>query len=306
MKTFLLFVLSLTALNMAHAGPRGSASYSVATDSVDAAGRRTASAAYSNDASLGGIAGVSTVAAPAATAKQGYIAQIYEVIALQLAASPTTVNESGTRQITGAQLLDDLTLITVPPASITWSIQSGPLSSISAGGLATADTVYQNTAAVVHGSYLGNSGTLGLTVLDTIPDNFSTYAGDGIGDDWQVFYFGQNDSNAGPLIDLDHDGLPNLLEFACNLNPNTSSVLPTTAVRNGANFEYVYQRSVAALGAGLQFAVQWSDSLNATDWHVTGVSQTVLSDNGTVQQVKALIPAGSATRKFARLSVSAP
>ncbi len=54
-----------------HAGPRTSASYTIPADIADSAGRRTASANYTNDASLGGIAGLSTVAAPAETLKAG-------------------------------------------------------------------------------------------------------------------------------------------------------------------------------------------------------------------------------------------
>ena len=57
-----LFLALLTAT--AHAGPRGSTSYSIPTDSTDAGGQRTTSAAYTNDGSLGGITGISTVAAP--------------------------------------------------------------------------------------------------------------------------------------------------------------------------------------------------------------------------------------------------
>ena len=45
------------------------------------------------------------------------------------------MNETATRQLSGAQLLDDLTTNAVPAASISWSVQSGPLSSIDANGL---------------------------------------------------------------------------------------------------------------------------------------------------------------------------
>ena len=58
-----LRVLFLTALlpASAHAGPRTSANYNVATDSADVGGKRATSAAYTNDGSAGGIAGLSTV-----------------------------------------------------------------------------------------------------------------------------------------------------------------------------------------------------------------------------------------------------
>lgn len=306
MKTLLLITLSSLAAAVLHAGPRSSASYAVGTDSVDAAGRRTASAAYSNDGSLGGITGVSTVASPAETAKHGYIAQLYEVAALQITASPTTINESGTRQLAGSQLLDDLTTLAVPAGSIAWSIVSGPLSSINSNGLATAATVYQDTAATAQGIYAGNSGILGLTVLDTIPDNFGTYAGDGLGDGWQEQYFGLNNPDAGPLLDPDFDGVLNLMEFATALNPTLASIIPMATVKNGANLEFTYPRANTALAHGLSFIVEWSDTLLPLSWSATGVTETILSDNGTVQQVKATVPAGSSGRRFAHLKVTGP
>lgn len=206
-----------------HAGPRTSTNYSVVTDTADAGGRRSTSASYSNDGSAGGIAGLSTVAAPAETARQGYIGQLYEVTALQLAATPATVSEGGNRQLSAVQLLDDATTIHVPATSIAWSVQSGPLTGINASGLATAGNVYQNTAATAQGSFGGNTSTLGLTVIDTIPDNFGSYAADGLGDDWQVQFFGQNNPNAGPALDPDLDGHNNMFEF-------TAGIVPTDAL----------------------------------------------------------------------------
>ena len=135
------------------AGPRASTNYTVSTDTTDAGGKRATSAAYTNDGSAGGIVGISTVASPAETAKHGYIGQLTEVTALQLAASPLTINETGTRQLSADQVLDDLTTNAVPAASITWSVQSGPITGISASGLATAGTVYQDTAATAQGVY---------------------------------------------------------------------------------------------------------------------------------------------------------
>lgn len=303
--TLFLLLLMISA-NLAHGGPRSSASYTVATDITDVAGRRTTSVNYTNDGSLGGIAGVSTIASPAETAKQGYIAQLYEVTALQLSASPLTIDETGTRQINGAQLLDDLTTIAVPPGSISWSILSGPLSSISTGGVATAGAVYQNTPASVQGVHGGVTGSLGLTVLNTIADNFGSYGGDGIGDDWQVQFFGLNNPNAAPLLDPDFDGVLNLLEFATALNPNAASIVPMQTVKNGANLEFTYPRATAALAQGLSFIVEWSDTLPGTSWSILGVTETILSDNGTVQQVKATVPAGSNGSRFVHLKVAGP
>ena len=50
------------------AAPQNSASYSATSDTMDAGGRRSTSANYTNDGSVGGIVGISTATAPAASA----------------------------------------------------------------------------------------------------------------------------------------------------------------------------------------------------------------------------------------------
>ena len=221
-----LYLTLLTAA--AHAGPRTSASYTIATDTVDAGGRRTTSASYTNDGSLSLVAGLSTVAAPAETAKHGYLGQLYDVTGLLLSATPTTVNEGGTLQLGAAQLLDDATTLAVPAALVTWSVAAGPLTGIDTSGLVTAGNVYQNTAATAQGNYAGNLSTLALTVLNVNLDNFGAYAGDAIDDAWQVQYFGQPpNANAGPLVDADRDGQTNAFEYTVGLIPPTR--IPSSA-----------------------------------------------------------------------------
>lgn len=93
-KCILLLLAALGATTL-HAGSRSSASYRIATDVTDTAGRRASSASHTND----GSAGVSTVAAPVEIAKSGYIAQLYEVAGVAPNAAPLTVNEGGNLQL---------------------------------------------------------------------------------------------------------------------------------------------------------------------------------------------------------------
>lgn len=51
----------------AGADTRSSANYTITTDTIDGGGTRKTSASYSNNGSIGGIAGISSVAAPAGT-----------------------------------------------------------------------------------------------------------------------------------------------------------------------------------------------------------------------------------------------
>ena len=120
---------------------------------------------------------------------------------------------------------------------------------------------------------------------------------------WRQTYFGVSSStgNAADTATPAGDGIPNLLKYALNLDPTKPSKLPTNANLNGSNLEYNYTRSTTAVNGGTQFLVEWSDDLST--WSSTGVTQTVLSDNGTVQQVKASMPAGSGGHRFVHLRV---
>jgi hypothetical protein len=295
-----LFLALMTAA--AHAGALASANYNVPTDTIDAGGRRATSAAYTNDGSLCGITGISTAATPAQTAKAGYLGQLSEVTALQLAATPTTVNEAATRQLSAAQLLDDLTTNAVPAASITWSVASGPLTGINTTGLATAATVYQNTAATAQGSYAGITGTLGITVLDSIPDNFGSYASDGLADDWQNQYFGLNNPLASPTQDPDGDGQNNRFEFTAGLVPTNplSRFLVTIAPVPGQPGQK--QVIFEPLLAGRSYTVKVSPDLSAASWTtLTGSTSSDIGSQRTVTDTSATVD-----RKFYKVEIVKP
>ena len=200
-----VLALLLVLATPLHAGTRTDANYSITADTADAGGRRTTSASYSNDDNAGLIAGISTVASPSETAKRGCVAQLYEVGGFAVTASPSSLPEGTTRQVIGGYLLDDGTLLAVNAASVAWSAAS-PLT-INVSGLVTAGAVYQDTMALVQGIYAGSTGSTNLTVLNVNPDNFGIYAGDGVGDTWQVQYFRlPPNPAAGPLLDPDVDG----------------------------------------------------------------------------------------------------
>ena len=75
---------------------------------------------------------------------------------------------------------------------------------------------------------------------------------------------------------------------------------------NGASFAYTYSRSTSAANTGTSFIVEWSNTLAPGTWNSTGVTQAVLSDDGTTQQVQAVIPITTESAKFVHLSVTAP
>ena len=195
----------------------------------------------------------------------------------------------------------------VTSMTITPTAHESHVSSITVNGVSVASGAASSAISIVPGP---NFITTVVTAQDgSTQQTYSLFVASlSNAEKWRVRYFGAP-MNAGPsadAADADNDGIPNLMEYALNLNPTTSSKLPAASAINGTNYEYTYMRSTAALNAGTGYAVQWSSTLAGATWSSTGVTQTVLSDDGTNQQVKAVIPMNGASTMFVHLSVTAP
>jgi hypothetical protein len=305
MKTSVLPLLALVALvtAAAHAGPRTSANYSIITDTNDGGGARSTSATYTNDGSAGAITGLATVSSPEVVARNGYAGQLYDVTALVLNSASVTnsVNETATLQLAGFQQLDDASFIAIDASTINWSVVSGPITGVSVAGLATAGAVYQDTPATVQGVFNGFTGQLNLTVLDSIPDNFGTYAGDGLPDDWQVQYFGQDNPLAAPTADADGTGQNNLFKFTAGLNPTdgsrfTITIAPVDGQPGQKNI--IFNPVVA----GRTYTVTARIDLSVGSWG--SINASAPSDNGNQRTITDLSAGGTA--KFYHVEVAKP
>lgn len=221
-----VLVLLIPGLS-AFAGSRSGGNCTV-NDTTDGGGQRATSANYTMDGSVGGIGGISSNVAPPETLKAGYIGQLTEVTNLAVTASPAATNENATSQLGGIAGLDDATVTVLAGSNILWSAPGFPISSISAAGLATAMSVYSNTFGTVTGCYLGMTGS----GMDSNPDNFGSYAGDGLPDGWQVRYFGTNNP-LGMACATNCTGQNNLYTYIADLDPtNPASVFEVVAVSN--------------------------------------------------------------------------
>ncbi len=158
------------------------------------------------------------------------------------------------------------------------------------------------------------TGVNGNSIDDSAGDSGAAYIFTGIGpvvltprEQWRQLHFGTplNTGEAADNFDFDQDGLVNLLEWAAGTLPKQPNPYQPTVVRNGAELQFTYSRSLAAFNAGTGYDVEWSGSLAASSWQTTGVTQTVLSTEGDVQTVLATVPAGT-ERRFLRLRVTAP
>ncbi len=209
-----------------------SANYSLPTMTTDSGGGQSASANYSQRTSVGTYGGIATAAPPGVTVRAGYIGQFFDVTGLAVSATSTNINEGTTQQLLATAQMDDGTSLAASSRA-SWTVLSGPVASVSGSGLATADAVYQNTAALVRAQYQGFQATLGLTVLNIDPDNFGLYASDGLPDLWQVQYFGTNNPVGAPAADPDGDGQNNLFEYTVGTvptDPGSSFKLDISAV----------------------------------------------------------------------------
>lgn len=124
---------------------------------------------------------------------------------------------------------------------------------------------------------------------------------------WRFAYFGtiSNSGNAADNFDANGDGELNLLEYATAQDPGARTRALLTPVRTVGAFEITYTRSKTALTAGVTFDVEWSDTLAPGSWSTNGVTHSILSDNGSLQSVRAVISAGpSIPMRYARLRVT--
>ena len=124
---------------------------------------------------------------------------------------------------------------------------------------------------------------------------------------WRKQYFGApaNTGTAADIFDANDDGELNLLEFATAQNPLAATSAAPALIRNGATLEFTYTRSHAALADAVTFTVEWRDDVAIGTWSSASVTEQILTDNGTVQTIRASLPASSGPQRFVRLKVAA-
>ncbi len=97
---FILVACALALPVASHAETRGSANYSVTTDTLDAAGGTRSAGTIESVASVGGM-GIIAHAAPTQS-RSGFPAMLVDPTALAVTASPGSVPEGDATQLTGA------------------------------------------------------------------------------------------------------------------------------------------------------------------------------------------------------------
>ncbi len=117
---------------------------------------------------------------------------------------------------------------------------------------------------------------------------------------WRQANFGSsaNSGDGADLNDFDHDGIPNLLEFAFGLNPKqiSAGLLPHPQI-SGGNLVLSFTQP-AGIG-GITYGAEWSQTLQPGSW-------IAIPDTGTLPNHLFSLPIGSHSKAFMRISVSNP
>lgn len=116
---------------------------------------------------------------------------------------------------------------------------------------------------------------------------------------WRQTHFGSTANN--DSIDTNNDGESNLLEYATGQNPHSNSFTSTILTKNGNTLDVTYTKNKSA--TDVTFTVEWSVDL--TNWSNDGVTSSILLDETTSQQIKAILPSG-VSKRFVRLRVTSP
>jgi N-acetyl-anhydromuramyl-L-alanine amidase AmpD len=182
------------------------------------------------------------------------------------------------------------------PAGFSGSWTGG---TIAPGGTQPVTVTFSPVAAAVYG------GTVTVSSDSTGGTNTVTCAGTGVAvlgplAQWRQSQFGstENAGDGADDYDYDHDGIPNLLEFAFGLNPkqNRGEVLPA-AQRSGSNLVVTFIQP-AAVG-GITYGAEWSETLAPGSW-------TAVPDTGTLPQHRFSVPVGTRRGLYLRLKVTGP
>lgn len=132
--------------------------------------------AYSLDAAFDPT-GQAVTSGTSAIFKMGFAGQITDPRSLEVHSTDVTEGASAA-SLTAPAILDDETMATIPPESVTWTLVSGPISSIGLAGTVRALNVFQDTEAGVQGTWLtwfGVSDTGMFTVLNNGNDDYGPY-----------------------------------------------------------------------------------------------------------------------------------
>jgi len=217
----------------------------------------------------------------------------------------------GAQTDTTFRLITDLIPeIIIPNSDVTYTPSSSWISSTGAPGIFAASNVYQEETVNLQGTWGNYSHSAPIVIQNHLSDNFGTYAGDGLGDDWQVQHYGVDNADAAPTAQPRGAKRPNFLSYFAQLPPTETTeilqVVPSTSL-----LQYQYRRLKSTISPQLTALIEVSNDLENWIKHgedgVTITESNVQSLNTTTELVTIQVN-GLDTQKaaFCRLGVQAP
>ncbi len=193
----------------------------------------------------------------------------------------------------------------------TWSSTAGPGPVVFSPANGTNASKEISATFPVAGSY-----TLRVAVKDSIGSSVATTANVGVTVTAPPLYSGWVSSNsltgqdALATSSLAGDGITNLTKYALGLNPREFCFAPTDGTTPGLpqvameadGLSLLYQKDLSK--TDLTYTIETSPDLSS--WTPTGATESIQSSSGYLRTIKASIPKGSDTKKFARLKISRP
>ena len=230
----------------------------------------------------------------------------------------STLTFTGTNTYSGGTMVVAGTLVCTQPAAL----GSGPLDITTGAKLQLNFTGTRRIAALTfNGGATQPNGSYGSSTSSATNKNDSYFAGTGmvtVGPDGTASYsaWANNPAqgltagaNDGPADDPDHDGIPNLLEFALGGAPMTPSrAIPPVLTELAGVWRFEYDRSGASRPPVTTQIVEYGSDLTGWTRLVVpeGSSGIVVVTPGTPgDHVRVNLPVAPGGRWFARLKVSA-
>ncbi len=102
--------------------------------------------------------------------------------------------------------------------------------------------------------------------------------------------------------DFDGDGYNNLFEYALDLDPAVPNQSATPLTIDNASLYLTYVRPASVTDVSYQ--IEWANTIDATTWSSMGVTQQIVSDDGTRRVIRATVPKSAGAQRFVRLKVS--
>ncbi len=184
---------------------------------------RTSAGIYQADFSSDPLGG-GTASGGNVDVSYGFAGQVTIPIGLVAQGLPMSLAEMTGAAPELALEFDDGSLAAVESPFVSWWVDSGSATFFAEIGSLVAGPVFQDETVWLNYALGGYVGSSTLAVTDSVADNFGTYAGDGLDDDWQVLWFGLPPAwSAAPNANPDSDAYDNRFESLTGTNPTDGS-----------------------------------------------------------------------------------